>query len=34
MNLLKEKYPDFKWESYRDLNPYLQIIGLKIPKEI
>jgi len=33
MNLLKEKYPDFKWESYRNLNPYLQIIGLKTEEE-
>ena len=24
---------DFNWETYRDLNPYLQIIGLKTKEE-
>jgi hypothetical protein len=33
MNLINKIYPDFKWESYRDLNPYLQIIGLKTEDE-
>jgi hypothetical protein len=26
-------YPDFKWEKYRDLNPYLYIIGLRKEEE-
>jgi hypothetical protein len=29
ITIIKKIYPDFNWKIYRDLNPYLQIIGLK-----
>ena len=33
MDDLKNIYSDFNWITYRDLNPYLQIIGLKTEYE-
>jgi hypothetical protein len=32
MNIIK-KYPDFKWEEYRKLNPYLYLIGLRTEED-
>lgn len=33
MNSIYDIYPDFNWITYRDLNPYLYIIGLRDDKE-
>jgi hypothetical protein len=30
---LKDIYPDFKWEVYKDLNPFLYILGLRTETE-
>ena len=30
---IKNNYPDFNWENYRDMNPYLYICGLRTKEE-
>ena len=33
INSIYDIHPDFNWQTYRDLNPYLYIIGLRDEKE-
>ena len=33
MDFITKNYPDFNWEKYRDMNPYLYFMNLRTPED-